>query len=432
MREEDGATRRPSCATDKRRSSLKLQIAATPGVGWSRSSSKKFLGFEVDAPEDTILRADLEVLGQLGAGGYGVVELAEHRSTRQRYALKRLRRKDIVDTWSRRQVLAEKAILTMTCSPFVVRLHATFRDSESLSFLLELVPGGDLLHAYCRYELYGRVDCARFFAAGAALALDHLHERRIIHRDLKPENLLIDVDGWPKLTDFGIAKFCLGKTFTLCGTVAYMAPETLMCEGQTAAVDWWALGVLLYEMMDGHTPFESANGDDSNLCTKLRRGLADPEGWPWPACFVDDHLKDLLASLLHPRASRRLRRLALPAAPGSASPSSAGDGAESRRSPSHQRSSSKLRSASKHQRSGGRGLATHPFFSSVDWAAYASRTLEPPWCLPGQAANLPATLAARSASQDPSPVTRDSAQSAFTSVRSSTNLSADSVWDENF
>merc|ERR1712007_404298 len=98
---------------------------------------------------------------------------------------------------------------------------------DFFAFLLELAPGGDLLHAFLRCELYGHETCTRFYAAGVMLAFVHLHERCIIHRDIKPENVLLDGRCWPKLTDFGIAKCSVGKTFTVCGTLPYMSPEAL-------------------------------------------------------------------------------------------------------------------------------------------------------------------------------------------------------------
>jgi len=247
----------------------------------------------------------LQVRGCLGAGGAGSVCLAVDTRTGRQYALKRLVRERLQDTWSQRQVLNEKTILSMTCSPFVVNLHQTFRDEEALYFLLELAPGGDLLNFWVRSELHGHSASARFFAAGTVLALSHLHARRIIHRDVKPENILLDANGWPKLTDFGVAKFCIGRTFTICGTPNYMAPETLRQCGQTEAVDWWALGVFTYEMMAGRTPFERADEDLIKMFAAIQRGIPEPEAWNWPTAF-DADIRSFAASLLHPRPTERL------------------------------------------------------------------------------------------------------------------------------
>jgi len=260
---------------------------------------------DAGAASERLLREDLELCGRIGAGGFGCVDLALHRPTGRSFALKRVRRNALMEEWPRRQILGEKAVLSMTCSPFVVQLHGTFRTGHCLAFLLELLPGGDLLHAFCRHELYGDEACARFFAAGAALALGHLHERRIIHRDLKPENVLLDAAGWPKLSDFGLAKFCAGNTFTLCGTPNYLAPETLLQAGQSEGVDWWALGVLSFEMMAGRTPFEGADGDDAGTAAAIRRGIPDPGMWPWPDGFGQE-LRDFVSALLRTRASERL------------------------------------------------------------------------------------------------------------------------------
>merc|ERR1719502_1038004 len=119
----------------------------------------------------------------------------------------------------------------MTCSPFLVQLYATYKSPRSLAFLLELVTGGDLRHAMYRGGVCGNMDCARFYCAGILLAVEHLHARHIVHRDLKPDNVLLDENGWPKVTDLGLAKFCVCKTHTVSGTPHYMAPEVFHASG---------------------------------------------------------------------------------------------------------------------------------------------------------------------------------------------------------
>jgi len=282
---------------------------------------------------------DLEVRGCLSEGGNSSVGLAIDRKTGRQFALKRLARQGLQDPWAQRQALNEKAILSMTCSPFVIKLHQTFRDAQALYFLLELAPGGDLLNFMVRHELYGDMRCARFFSAGTTLALGHLHARRIVHRDLKPENVLLDEHAWPKLTDFGIAKFCVGRAFTVCGTPYYLAPETLLQEGQTEAVDWWALGIFAYEMVAGRTPFECADEDLIKTFAAIQRGIPEPpDPWPWPASFDEDFC-GFVASLLRPRPAERLPM----------------------RPP--------------------RGLArlqAHEWFGDTDWASYQARAFDPP------------------------------------------------------
>jgi serine/threonine protein kinase len=194
----------------------------------------------------------------------------------------------------------------MTCSPFLVRLYASYKEPRSLAFLMELVTGGDLRHALYRDKLIkGNEDCARFYCAGIVLAVEHLHERHIVHRDLKPDNVLLDDKGWPKVTDFGLAKFCVGKTYTLSGTPNYMAPESFQAAGHGLAVDWWSLGCLTYELMAGKTPFQSPTGNFQELFRKINRGIKKPDLFPWPKCF-SEHMPRFLFCLLQNDPTMRL------------------------------------------------------------------------------------------------------------------------------
>jgi len=148
--------------------------------------------------------------------------------------------------------------LMMTDSPFVIKLFATYNGTQMIYFLLEPALGGELYATYARKAFHGSEKHARYYIAGVVFAFEHCHERRIIYRDLKPENLLFNEKGHLKLTDMGLAKFVIGKTFTTCGTPDYFAPELITSAGHTNAVDWWTLGILLFELLTGHPPFESA------------------------------------------------------------------------------------------------------------------------------------------------------------------------------
>merc|ERR1712232_51960 len=110
---------------------------------------------------------------------------------------------------------------------------------------------------YKQAKLFGNVDCAKFYVAGVAFALDHLQSKQIVYRDLKPENLVLTDEGHVKLTDMGLAKVCTGMCYTMCGTVDYFAPEVITGEGYGLPVDWWTLGILMYELLVGQPPFQS-------------------------------------------------------------------------------------------------------------------------------------------------------------------------------
>jgi len=161
----------------------------------------------------------------------------------------------------------ERAILAEVAGhPFITNLQASFSDRDSLYMLLDYVPGGELFSYLRKFRRFDE-PTARFYIAEIVLVLEYLHEQQggVAYRDLKPENLLIDGDGHIKLVDFGFAKR-LGnhegrqvETYTLCGTPEYLAPEVIHNKGHTASVDWWALGILLYEFLTGYPPFWHQN-----------------------------------------------------------------------------------------------------------------------------------------------------------------------------
>merc|ERR1712232_174331 len=202
-------------------------------------------------------RKDLQRLGLLGTGGFGAVEMVEHVTSGETYALKALSKGYVVKSGMQQSVMSEKNVQLLCDTPFIIKLYETYNGDQSLYLLLELALGGELYATYNKKNLWGKVDCAKFYVAGTTFAFDHLHGRKIIFRDLKPENLLLNELGHVKLTDMGLAKVVLGKTFTTCGTPDYFAPEVIGGKGHSHAVDWWTLGILTYELLAGNPPFES-------------------------------------------------------------------------------------------------------------------------------------------------------------------------------
>jgi serine/threonine protein kinase len=167
----------------------------------------------------------------------------------------------IVESKQIEHVLNERRILEEANYPLCVQLKGAYQDKRSLYLLQEWVPGGELFH---HLDLEGAFDepKAMFFAANVLLALEFLHSKGIVYRDLKPENLLLDAQGYLKMADFGFAKYVgEDKTFTICGTPDYQAPEVIMRRGTNKAADYWALGVLIFEMLVGDPPFKSLTGD---------------------------------------------------------------------------------------------------------------------------------------------------------------------------
>ncbi|CAJ1426564.1 unnamed protein product [Effrenium voratum] len=214
---------------------------------------------------------DLKRLGLLGCGGFGAVELVEETKSGNMFALKALSKGFVVKSGMQASVMSEKNVQLMCDSPFIVKLFETYNSPEHLYFLLELALGGELYATYNKRNMWGNEPCAKFYVAGTMAAFEHLHGKKIVFRDLKPENLLLTDEGRVKLTDMGLAKVIFGKTYTTCGTPDYFAPELIASKGHTHAVDWWTLGVLSFELMSGHPPFESAT--PMQIYAKVQKGI---------------------------------------------------------------------------------------------------------------------------------------------------------------
>lgn len=208
---------------------------------------------------------DFELLTVIGRGSYAKVVQAEHKRTKQIYAIKIIKKVKCTDEDDNDWIQTEKSVFeTASNHPFLVGLHSCFQSDSRLFFVIEFIPGGDLMFHMQRQQKLSE-DHARFYSAEIILALHFLHSRRIIYRDLKLDNVLIDHDGHIKLTDFGMCKENIGpydKTSTFCGTPNYIAPEILRGEEYGFSVDFWALGVLMFEMMAGRCPFPIPPNED--------------------------------------------------------------------------------------------------------------------------------------------------------------------------
>lgn len=206
--------------------------------------------------DPTLGTRTLDRLGILGRGAFGLVTLELDPATGQKFALKTISKSHIIRSKLQEAVRAERQILTMCDSAFIIRLHGTYRDRKYLYFLFEPLLGGELHTKMVREpSLFRNPTVYRFILACVCFALEHLHARNVVYRDLKPENVLLDEAGYIKICDLGFAKFVLGKTMTLCGTPEYMAPEVITHTGYDRMVDWWAVGILAFELLCGMTPF---------------------------------------------------------------------------------------------------------------------------------------------------------------------------------
>ncbi|KAJ1884615.1 hypothetical protein LPJ66_010528, partial [Kickxella alabastrina] len=245
---------------------------------------------------------DFTVLKLIGKGGYGKVYLVQHKLTHKYYAMKVLRKASIL--LKRRQItftMTERSILSEVQHPFIVKLYYAFQSNSKLYLIMEYVAGGELFTHMANERIFSE-DQAVFYAAELVLALAHLHKLGIVFRDIKPENCLLDKHGHLVLTDFGLSKTALGKdgrTSTFCGTPSYMAPEVLeLSTAYEFSVDWWSLGILLYEMLTGAVPFKGrAPAQISKNISKTKVKYPN---------YMTPDAKDLIIRLLRKNPAQRI------------------------------------------------------------------------------------------------------------------------------
>ncbi|KAH0482635.1 MAG: hypothetical protein KVP17_004036 [Porospora cf. gigantea B] len=288
--------------------------------------------------------ADFRFGRTVGTGSFGRVFFARD-SGLGCVAVKRMKKYELIRRRQVDHIMDEVAILWDCCHPFVVKLHVgaapwSHRHSAYVYICMEFVKGGEFYSIVRRYAPLPDM-VAKFYAAQVVSILSYLHAKCIVYRDLKPENLLMAPSGYLKLADFGFAKFIQPghTTRTLCGTPEYLAPEMLISAGHDKAVDWWTLGIFLFEMLVGDPPF--SGGDPAQmyreiLSTKLR----------FPS-FVDSGARSLIKRLLVPDPRRRLGTDIL----------------------------------------GSEQVMQHRCFDVVDWVALEAQTLPPPYVPPIDARN---------------------------------------------
>ncbi|XP_024118895.1 cAMP-dependent protein kinase catalytic subunit PRKX [Oryzias melastigma] len=272
---------------------------------------------------------ELDTVATVGTGTFGRVFLVREQKSRAFYALKQMKIADVIRLKQEQHVHNEKEVLSEVNHPFLIRLLWTHHDERFLYMLMDFVAGGELF-SYLRSR--GRFSNAAglFYTSEIVCAIEYLHSKLIVYRDLKPENILLDAEGHIRLTDFGFAKKLSDKTWTLCGTPEYLAPEVIQSKGHGRAVDWWALGILVFEMLAGYPPFFDDN--PFGIYQKILSGKLD-----FPR-HLDFYVKDLIKKLLVIDRARRLGNM----------------------------------------KNGADDVKKHRWFKMVDWEAVPLKKLKPP------------------------------------------------------
>lgn len=243
---------------------------------------------------------DFQIMRTLGTGSFGRVHLVRSVHNHRYYAIKVLKKAQVIKMKQVEHTNDERRMLKLVEHPFLIRMWGTFQDSRNLFMIMDYIEGGELFSLLRKSQRFPN-PVAKFYSAEVILALEYLHSHNIIYRDLKPENILLDRNGHIKLTDFGFAKEVETVTWTLCGTPDYIAPEVITTKPYNKSIDWWSLGILIFEMLAGFTPFY----DHTPMKTyeKILIGKVH-----YPNHFHPDVI-DLLSKLITSDLTRRLGNL---------------------------------------------------------------------------------------------------------------------------
>jgi len=243
----------------------------------------------------------------LGSGTFGQVWLVSHVNTNKAYALKIQNKRELIKFGQAEGVVREKNLMSSIDHPFIIRLENSFQNKSNLFMVMNLVQGGELFSVLHTATSDGVPESSAKFYAGCILeGLSYMHNRHMLYRDLKPENVLIDKDGYCVLIDLGFAKTVMDKTYTLCGTPLYLAPEIILSRGYDKSVDYWSLGVLIFEMLLGYSPFYKENIDQMTLFKRIVKVQFSFPAW----CEASDASQDLVKKILVLKPTNRLGSLA--------------------------------------------------------------------------------------------------------------------------
>ncbi|OMJ91623.1 hypothetical protein SteCoe_5769 [Stentor coeruleus] len=251
--------------------------------------------------DDSINLEDLVFVKTLGNGMFGNVFLVAHKEHKNFYALKTVDRRKITALQIEEDIVLERKILLQLDHTLIMKLVKTFKDQKRLYFLSEYIKGMDLYDVLRKLQLLKECD-TKFYIGCIIMIIEHLHEREIVYRDLKSENMVIDAEGYPKLIDFGTAKFIRGRTYTIVGTPHYMAPEIVTGHGYGLSVDYWTIGIMAYEFLFGYVPFGEDESDPYQIYEKIQQHRLIFPQW------IDNKnkVKEFISQLLSKNPASRL------------------------------------------------------------------------------------------------------------------------------
>ncbi|KAI9470559.1 MAG: kinase-like domain-containing protein [Benjaminiella poitrasii] len=294
---------------------------------------------EVDLSHFTLLRS-------VGKGAFGKVRIVQHKGTKQLYALKYINKTKCIQMKAVENIISERRLLEQINCKLIVNMRYAFQDDENLFMVLDLMLGGDLRFHLDRLGIMPE-KYVKFYAAEISLSLNHLHSLNILHRDLKPDNILLDEQGHAHLTDFNIATIISNsKPLTsVAGSFAYIAPEILLKKGYLSSVDWWSLGIVVYELLFGKRPFRGKTNEALQHAI-LHENLTFPDNHK-----ISPHAIDFIKCLLTRDATNRI-----------------GVGQQ-----------------------GFQRLAAHPWFYDIPWEKLETKEASPPFIPDSKRANFDPT-----------------------------------------
>ena len=300
------------------------------------SQLSSLLPSEISEPQThtKITEKDFTKIKLIGKGSYGNVYLVRYNKNNGIYAMKVYKKSDLREKNQENNTKSERNLMTQINFPFIVSVKFAFQTESKLFLVQEFIQGGDLFfHIHSGQKFSNQK--TKFYVVEILLAVEFLHKNNMIYRDLKPENILIDAKGHIKLTDFGLSKTIElnmdNKAYTICGTLQYLAPEIIKGEGYNESVDWWSLGIIMFEMLTGRLPFKFKLDGQPDL-NIYKKKIVFPS-------WMEENAKDLIINLLNIDPEKRI-----------------GNGIN-----------------------GAENIKKHPFFNDIDWDKALNKELKPPF-----------------------------------------------------